>query len=207
MAHRSARPLVFCLSKLKLSNMTVSNFRRYRVVLVFTDLSLLLVYWKSKPPSHDIYCVYLTVTMAPMVRIEPNGCQALLAHDDAIDDLQAHGWDIFIQKFEGYNLAVAQAFAQMFDGFRAKVGDVQLEVTEDSIARATRLPQEGEKWFKNAKLEDVPWSLFMVSRKSTCFPKGIPITLLKPRWHDLILILKQFITCEGRYGLVFLYHI
>jgi hypothetical protein len=95
----------------------------------------------------------------------------------------------------------------MFDGFRAKVGDVQLEVTEDSIARATGLPQEGEKWFKNAKLEDVPWSLFMVSRKSTCCPKGIPITLLKPRWHDLILILKQFITCEGRYGLVFLYHI
>jgi hypothetical protein len=47
----------------------------------------------------------------------------------------------------------------------------------------------------------------MVSQKSTCFPKGIPITLLKPRWHDLILILKQFITCEGRYGLVFLYHI
>jgi hypothetical protein len=78
-----------------------------------------------------------------------------------------------------------------FDGFRAKVGDVQLEVTEDSVARATRLPLEGEKWFKNAKMEDVPWSLFMVSHKSTCFPKGIPINLLKPRWHDLILILKQ----------------
>jgi len=47
----------------------------------------------------------------------------------------------------------------------------------------------------------------MVSQKSTCFPKGIPITLLKHRWHDLILILKQFIMCEGRYGFVFLYHI
>jgi hypothetical protein len=57
------------------------------------------------------------------------------SHDDAIDDLQAHGWDTFIQKFEGYNLVVAQAFAQTFDGFRAKVGDVQLEVTEDFIAR------------------------------------------------------------------------
>jgi hypothetical protein len=47
----------------------------------------------------------------------------------------------------------------------------------------------------------------MVSQKSTCYPKGTPITLLKPRWHDLILILKQFIMCQGRYGLVFLYHI
>jgi hypothetical protein len=207
MAHSSACPLVFYLSKLNLSSMTVSKLHRYRAILVFTDLSLLLVYWKLKPPSRDIYCVYFTVTMAPVVRIEPNGCQALLAHDDAIDDLKAHGWDIFLRKFEGYNLAVAQAFAQTFDGFRAKVGDVQLEVTEDFIARATGLPQEGEKWFKNAKLEDVPWSLFMVSHESTCCPKGIPINLLKPRWHGLILILKQFITCEGRYGLVFLYHI
>jgi hypothetical protein len=33
-------------------------------------------------------------------------------------------------------------------------------------------------------------------------------TLCGPnRWHDLLLILKHFITCEGRYGLVFLYHI
>jgi hypothetical protein len=207
MVHEPAHPLVFCHSKLKLSNMTTSQVRRYRVVLVFTDLSLLFVYWKMKPPSRGIYCVCLIVTMAPVVQIEPNGSQALLAHDDAINDLQAHGWDIFIRKFEGYNLAVAQDFAQTFDGFRAKVGDLQLEVTEDSIARATRLSQEGEKWFKNAKLEGVPWSLFMVSRNSTCFPKGTPITLLKPRWHDLLLILKQFITCEGRYGLVFLYHI
>jgi hypothetical protein len=56
-------------------------------------------------------------------------------------------------------------------------------------------------------MEDVPWNLFMVSRESTCYPKGIPINHLKTRWHDLILILKQFITCEGRYGLVFLYHV
>jgi hypothetical protein len=129
------------------------------------------------------------------------------SHDDAIEDLKAHGWDVFLKKFEGYNLSVAQAFAQTFDGFRAKVGDVQLEITEDFISRVTGLPLKGEKWFKNAKMEDVPWSLFMVSRKSTCCPKGIPISFLKPRWHSLILILKQFITCEGRYGLVFLYHI
>jgi hypothetical protein len=35
----------------------------------------------------------------------------------------------------------------------------------------------------------------------------MPITTLKPRWHDLLAIVKQFVTCEGRYGLVFLYHL
>jgi hypothetical protein len=47
----------------------------------------------------------------------------------------------------------------------------------------------------------------MVSKKSKCCPKGTPITLFKPQWHVLLLIIKQFITCEGRYGLVFLYQV
>jgi hypothetical protein len=160
--------------------MAVSKLRSFWALLVSTYLSLILVYLKPKFPSCDIYCVYFTVAMAPVVRIEPNDCQSLLAHDDAIDDLKAHGWDICLRKFDGYKLAVTQAFAQTFDGFRAKVRDIQLEVTKDFIAQATGLLQEGEKWFRNAKMEDVPWILFMISRKSTCCPKGIPINLLKP---------------------------
>jgi hypothetical protein len=35
----------------------------------------------------------------------------------------------------------------------------------------------------------------------------MPISTLKPRWHNLLVIMKQFVTCEGRYGLVFLYHL
>jgi hypothetical protein len=44
-------------------------------------------------------------------------------------------------------------------------------------------------------------------RETNYCVKGIPISLLKPRWYSLLLILKQFFTCKGRYGLVFLYHI
>jgi hypothetical protein len=102
---------------------------------------------------------------------------------------------------------VAQAFAQTFDGTRAKIGDLQLEVTEGSIAEATGLPQEGARWFKNLKFEGMPWHLLMASKKSRYSAKGTPIVLFKPRWHGLLLMLKKFITCEGRYGLVFLYHV
>jgi hypothetical protein len=122
MAHRSVHPLVFCHSKLKLSNMIISQVRRYRAILVFTDLSLLLVYWKMKPPSRGIYCVYLTVTMAPVVRIEPNGCQALLSHDDAINDLQAHGWDIFIQNSKVITWRSHRPLLKCLMGLEPKLG-------------------------------------------------------------------------------------
>jgi hypothetical protein len=82
-----------------------------------------------------------------------------------------------------------------------------LELIEEFISEATWLPSIGHKWFKNSKIEEVPWSLFMTSRKINWCEKGIPFSLLKVRWHGLLSVLKQFMTCEGCYGLVFLYHI
>jgi hypothetical protein len=96
---------------------------------------------------------------------------------------------------------------QIFDGCRAKIGDTELELIEEFVSKAIELPSKGEKWFRNAQIEGVSWSLFMTSRKINYCVKGIPIYLVKPRWHSLLLILKQFVTCEGRYKLVFLYHI
>jgi hypothetical protein len=68
--------------------------------------------------------------MAPVVRAEPNGSQTLLMFDSARGDLEENGWLTFIQRFEGFNLCVAQQFALTFDGCRAKVGDIQLEIDE-----------------------------------------------------------------------------
>jgi hypothetical protein len=145
--------------------------------------------------------------MAPVVRIEPNGNQALLLFDNARKDLENSGWLVFIQRFEGFNLSVAQQFALTFDGCRAKVGDIQLELNEEFISSATGLAATGQRWFKNSKVDEVSWPLLFVSRKVVSCDKGMPISTLKPRWHDLLVIVKQFVTCEGRYGLVFLYHL
>jgi hypothetical protein len=75
--------------------------------------------------------------MEPMVRMEPNGSQALVSHEDTVDDLMAFGWVGFIKLFKDFNLEVAQDFSQKFDGAKAKIRDLQMEVTEDSIVEAT----------------------------------------------------------------------
>jgi hypothetical protein len=81
--------------------------------------------------------------MAPVVRIEPNGVQTLLLFDNAREDLERNGWLVFIEKFEGFNLAVAQQFSLTFDGCRAKVGDIQLELNEEFLSSATGLASQG----------------------------------------------------------------
>ena len=86
------------------------------------------------------------------------------------------------------------------------MGDVKLEVIEDFLSQATGIPVSGQRWFKNAKVEEVPWSLLFTSRKIKGCDKGMPISFLKSRWHDLLTVVKQFVTCEGCFGLVFLYY-
>jgi hypothetical protein len=145
--------------------------------------------------------------MAPVVRHEPNGCQALLMFDSANNDLEEFGWLPFIRKFDGFNPGVARQIALTFDGCRAKVGDVQLEIDEQFLSLAIDLPATGHKWSKNCKVEDVPWTLLFQSRRVNSCDKGLLANMLKQCWHDLLMITKQFITCEGRYGFIFLYHL
>jgi hypothetical protein len=145
--------------------------------------------------------------MDPVVRAEPNGCQALLTFDGAYSDLEEFGWLLFIRKFDGFNIFVARQFALSFDGYRAKVGDLQLEITEQSLSLATSLPVKGQKWSKSYKVNDVPWTLLFQSRTVNSCNRGLPVKMLKPRWYDLLMIVKQFVTCEGRYGFVFLFHL
>jgi hypothetical protein len=145
--------------------------------------------------------------MAPVVRAEPNGNQALLTFDGAYADLEEFGWLSFIRKFDGFNISVARQFALSFDGCRAKIGDLQLEVTEHTLSLATGLPVKGEKWSKRFKVNDVPWTLLFRSRTVKSCNRGLPASVLKPRWHNLLMILKQFVTCEGRYGFVFMFHL
>ena len=63
--------------------------------------------------------------------------------DNAHQDLADSGWLTFVKRFEGFNLCVAQQFALNFDGYRAKVGDIQLEIDEGFISSAIGLPSTG----------------------------------------------------------------
>jgi hypothetical protein len=57
------------------------------------------------------------------------------------------------------------------------------------------------------KVTGILWQSMLVSRKSHYKVKRVSTELFKTYWHSLLLIIKKFITCEGRYGLVFLFHI
>jgi hypothetical protein len=143
--------------------------------------------------------------MAPVVRAEPNGNQALLTFDGAYADLEEFGWLSFIRKFDGFNISVARQFALSLTVVEPKSGTSSSK--SPNTLSAWQLVCLLKEKSGPKDLNDVPWTLLFRSRTVRSCNGGLPASMLKPRWHNLLMILKQFVTCEGRYGFVFMFHL
>lgn len=147
--------------------------------------------------------------MGLLVRTEPDEAKFVEGYPQLKSTLRKANWLQFIQKFRGHNKEVTKTFARSFNDMEAEIGDIKFPVTEASIAAATELPQEGEQWFKNKDFDERAWRIILCNpgMDITVFKCGIPVSALKEKWTTLLLIIQKFITCEGRYGSMYMYHI
>ena len=83
---------------------------------------------------------------------------------------------------------------------------LKIELTRELITEATNIVDEGEFWFKK-----VPFTFnskdFMLPKVEADWGKGVHVQNFKPNWRDPIRILQSYITCEGRFASIFMYHI
>jgi hypothetical protein len=99
--------------------------------------------------------------------------------DNAREDLERNGWRVFIEKFEGFNLAVAQQFALTFDGCRAKIGDIQLEVElRISLAQPLVCQPRDKDGLKIQRLTKYHGHYCLPQGRSTVATKVCPLQLL-----------------------------
>jgi hypothetical protein len=103
---------------------------------------------------------------------------------------------------------ITRVFAQSFDGECAEVGNLTLHLSENSLAQMLNLPQTWEKWFKNRAFDAIAWdSLLSKNRQNPNWVAGVPRTWFKEPWRELIFFIQKYITCEGHFSLVYIYHI
>lgn len=146
--------------------------------------------------------------MGKLLRVEPEGPKYLEGYPQTKESLKKPKWLKFIQKFRGYNKEVKKAFARSFNGHAVEVGDLKFTIIEATIATTTILPQEGEIWFKNRGLDDQGWKVMLKNpgMDTSIFTKGIHVHVIKEEWTVLLLLVQKFITCEGRFGTMYMYH-
>lgn len=82
-------------------------------------------------------------------------------------------------------------------------------MTKSFLAEATELLRHGERWFKNKAFHNESWKVILKNpgMDVSLFRKGIPSTALKSKWRNIIFIFQKFITCEGIFGTMYVYHI
>lgn len=146
--------------------------------------------------------------MSKLLRAEPEGPKFMEGYPQIREILKKAKWLRFIRKFRGYHKEVTKAFARSFDGLEAEIQDLKFVVNEASIATATELLQEGERWFKNKSISDEAWRTILRNQGMdiTVFKRGISVHALKEEWATLLLVVQKFITCEGRFGSMYMYH-
>jgi hypothetical protein len=113
----------------------------------------------------------------------------------------------FCEKLQGFHQGVAEAFTLTFDGAKAKVGTIEVQVDEAVVAVVTEMPRTGERWFKSTTIKDIEFRSYLKpEHKCITLKKDIPRSYLEEKWQRFLKAIQVYITCEGRYSRVMFYH-
>jgi hypothetical protein len=142
-----------------------------------------------------------------LLRKELNDITYLESHPEIFQMFRDVGCYRFCEKLQGFHQGVAEAFALTFDGAKARVGTIEVQVNEAIVAATTEMPRTGERWFKSTTTKDIEFRSYLKpEHKCITWKKDIPRSFLEEKWQHFLKSIQVYITCEGRYGRVMFYH-
>jgi hypothetical protein len=143
-----------------------------------------------------------------VVRTESSDMHLFEEEPMAREVFQRVGCLSFYQNMQRGHLEVVRQFSSHFDGLKTKVGDLEFEVSEASIATTTRIPNTRDRWFKSMTLNDAFFKDFLNPDYQTDnLSKGVPRSHLFVGFDKMLKIIQRYFTCEGRFNMLYQYHI
>ena len=96
-----------------------------------------------------------------LLRKELSDITYLESHPEIFQMFRNAGCYNFCEKLQGFHQGVAEAFPLAFDGDKAKVGTIELQVNEAIVAATTKIPRTGEGWFKSTITKDIEFKSYL----------------------------------------------
>ena len=82
-----------------------------------------------------------------------------------------------------------------------------MQIDESSVAVATKMLGQGERWFKTTITKNIEFRSYLKPEfQSIIWKRDVPTSHLKKKWKDLLKAIQVYITREGRYDRAMLYH-
>jgi hypothetical protein len=140
----------------------------------------------------------------PVVRKEP-ATTALLEHYPAAYQIfEQAGWLQYFRRLQGYNESQTLQFARNLQDNHSVVAGVRISVTEQDISEVSGLPMDGTRQFSRKHIiGDVQQSFFLAGERRIPKGRGVQLTSLPPPWPEVARFIKHYLTCEGRYQVVY----
>jgi hypothetical protein len=91
-----------------------------------------------------------------------------------------------------------------FDGTKNKVGTLEIEVSEETIAASIEIPNTGERWFKAMNLNPAFSKEFLkLECQGDNLSKGVSRSHVIEGFDKMLRVIQRYFTYEGRFNMIY----
>jgi hypothetical protein len=140
------------------------------------------------------------------VRHEPVTLDALRRCPEVYRIFEDAGWVAYFERLDGFDSDISLEFTHNLTGTHSHVRGLEISVTEAVISSVTGLPRTGRKWFgRRTTIPNAKTNFLEEGEQVQPRGRGTTIESLPQPWDQVVVFLKKYITCEGRYKVVYTY--
>ena len=134
------------------------------------------------------------------VRYEPMDLKLLNEDPSFVEALNNFRCLKFCQKLQGFHAQISKDFLVNFTCTNSKVGVLNFTLSPETISQATKIPREGEEWFKATKFKMQSCDEFVkLEHIGADMESGIPRSYMKENYSKLLFVIQYYFTYEGRF--------
>jgi hypothetical protein len=138
------------------------------------------------------------------IRNEPATTALLEQYPEAYQIFEQAGWLNYFRRLQWYNEQQVLEFALNLQEHHSVVNGVRISVTEEDIAAVSGLPTDGARIFSRKHIIRGAQQNFFLPEEQVIFKgRGIQLSSLPPPWPGVAKFIKHYLTCEGRYQVVY----
>jgi hypothetical protein len=138
------------------------------------------------------------------IRNEPATTTLLERYPAAYQIFEQAGWLNYFRRLQWYNEQQVLQFALNLQEDHSVVNGVRISVTEEDIAEVSGLPTDGTRIFSRKHIIRGAQQNFFLPEERIIFKgRGVQLSSLPPPWPGVARFIKRYLTCEGRYQVVY----
>jgi hypothetical protein len=151
-----------------------------------------------------LYCTKPVAMGGSAIRNEPATTALLEQYPVAYQIFEQAGWLNYFRRLQWYNEQQVLQFALNLQEDHSVVNGVRISVTEEDIAAVSGLPTDGARIFSRKHIiRDAQQNFFLPEEQIIFKGRGIQLSSLPPPWPGVAKFIKHYLTCEGRYQVVY----